>query len=259
LRASAPAREATRERRVASPVRAVGVMAAVRVCREERVSVNIPDAGGSRGSGGGGKAAGAAAEGAQTSPHKKPKKMWADAAAAADSPAAGTGAGTATPTQGGAGAIGRDSSGAEAGGERQKRERKQTTFYDPQKIAADAAATGSVDSGEPGGGDGGLGSKGGKPGKRKKSLEAPAADEDGGGEGDGDLSPCEACGASNKGLAHCFAQGHIFVSQAGARPQSCNVCKQVCVCVCVCVRVCACVCVRVCVCVCVHVNVHVSL
>ena len=47
-----------------------------------------------------------------------------------------------------------------AGGERQKRERKQTSFYDPQKIAADAAATGAVEAGEPGGAAGGGGGGG---------------------------------------------------------------------------------------------------
>ena len=44
-----------------------------------------------------------------------------------------------------------------AGGELQKRERKQTSFYDPQKIAADAAAIGAVKGGEPGGAAGGGG------------------------------------------------------------------------------------------------------
>jgi hypothetical protein len=68
-----------------------------------------------------------------------------------------------------------------AGGERQKRERKQTSFYDPQKIAADAAATGAVEAGEPGGaagGGGGGGGRGGKVGKRNSILGSDESTRD---------------------------------------------------------------------------------
>ena len=81
--------------------------------------------------------------------------MWADAAANAETTASSLAAATenAPPVQGGLATGGRGSNGWEAGrtggahGERRTRERKQTSFYDPQKIAADAAATGSAEAG----------------------------------------------------------------------------------------------------------------
>ena len=63
---------------------------------------------------------------------------------------------------------------------------------------------------EGGGGDGG-GGGGGDRGLRGAS-----------GGGAEDMTPCSACGAGNKGLAHCFAQGHIFVSKDGEKPTSCG-------------------------------------
>jgi hypothetical protein len=38
--------------------------------------------------------------------------------------------------------------------------------------------------------------------------------------------PCSVCASQNKGIAACFAQGHLFVVEKGGLPSSCKDCKQ---------------------------------
>jgi hypothetical protein len=38
--------------------------------------------------------------------------------------------------------------------------------------------------------------------------------------------PCISCSAQNKGIAACFALGHLYVSNSGSLPSSCKDCKQ---------------------------------
>ena len=163
--------------------------------------------------------------------------------------------------------VGSNSAGAgAAGGERQKRERKQTAFYDPQKMEGDGplhASSSATDSpavasaarqAQPpkkpscdistgNGGDtksskkrrvvlGGLaaGSGGGSgkgDGSEERSGSAGAVKVFGSADAGGEeMNPCSACEAANKGVAQCFSQGHLFVKQDGSRPHSCASCRQ---------------------------------
>ena len=37
--------------------------------------------------------------------------------------------------------------------------------------------------------------------------------------------PCPPCAKQNKGIAACFAQGHLYLTQKGEMPSSCKDCK----------------------------------
>ena len=137
----------------------------------------------------------------------------------------------AEASDGGAGGKGDaliDKDGTEGGEKRQKRERKQTAFYDPQQLELEkttkemealkgSAGTGTLaDPADKGPTAESTGAS--KAGKKRKPHETPVAGPPLGAKkgapgvqskedfGDDEQSPCASCLASNKGFAHCFGQ-----------------------------------------------------
>ena len=199
------------------------------------------------------------AEGSGAGVRRGAEQVGEGSRATSDKPSGGAGSApkTAPPASAGASAGGVSAGGG--GGERQKRERKQTSFYDPQKVEGDgvmhavpsgadsptAALAGrqmqapKKPSGDSGGSDGGD-TKAGK--KRKVSVGGAAGRVDisedqpvggmtgrgaGSAEGGADeMSACAACDAAHRGVAQCFSQGHMFVKHDGSRPHSCASCRQ---------------------------------